>query len=109
MKSITILAALASAFVTLGAPALAETPANRSVVVSYADLDLSTQAGQTKLDRRIARAVSTVCGNAASVDLEGQNNVAKCRTDTAKAVSDKVATAVASANPSGKIAIALGR
>ena len=37
-------------------------PATPSVAVSYADLDLGSNAGAKTLDRRLANAVRTVCG-----------------------------------------------
>jgi UrcA family protein len=55
--------ALVSALAVLGAsPALAD-EAGLSVKVSYADLDLSTQAGATTLFNRIRSAARTVCGH----------------------------------------------
>ena len=42
-------------------PALAQQVTSR-VVVSYADLDLHSEAGVKVLDRRLANAVRTVCG-----------------------------------------------
>jgi UrcA family protein len=55
--------ALVSALAVLGAsPAFADETA-RSVKVSYADLDLSTQAGAATLYSRIRGAARTVCGD----------------------------------------------
>jgi UrcA family protein len=47
-------------------PAFAQTAANPDLVVQqrmvqYADLDLSTAAGQSKLDARLRRAAAAVC------------------------------------------------
>jgi UrcA family protein len=63
-KSIT--AALAAVLGLLGsAQVLADEPA-KSIKVSYADLDLSTQAGATTLYTRIRGAARQVCGDEGS-------------------------------------------
>jgi UrcA family protein len=55
MRYPAILAAALAAAIAL--PAAAET-----VAVEYADLDLSTKAGQDQLERRIDNAARAVCG-----------------------------------------------
>ena len=78
MKTITTLAAALVA--TLAAPALAQDgPAPRSVAVSYADLDLASEAGRRSFDNRLRQAVREVCGAASPADLHGQNLVNACR------------------------------
>src|SRR3546814_20559273 len=63
MQKLLILAALAA--VSTGQPVLAQpAPANPSIAVTHRDLDLRTEAGTKTLDRRIWRAVVTVCGTA---------------------------------------------
>lgn len=56
----------------LAQPALAQSPAQTSAnpevlvqhrMVKYADLDLSTAAGQSKFDARLRRAAAAVCEN----------------------------------------------
>ena len=85
MKAITII--LTSFAITAGvikaAPALAQEPAAVNVsLVRTADLDLGSSDGQRRLDQRLANAVREVCGTASDVDLEGKNEVRKCRDDT---------------------------
>src|SRR5262245_38553549 len=78
-----------TAFVILGAiltsaahPAVA-TAQDRSVqAVSYADLDLTSEAGRGRLDRRIDMAVRKVCGRAWPIDLGAVEEVRRCRIDT---------------------------
>ena len=71
-------------------PALAEAPVIATSTVQTADLDLSTSKGQQVLDRRLQRAANEVCGIASDVDLEGKNEVRRCRADTlAKVASDR--------------------
>lgn len=73
-------AALASALTTSPVFAKAATPGVR--VVSYADLDLSSGAGQARFERRIEAAVRDVCGEAPSFDLVRRQAVEQCRTET---------------------------
>ena len=101
MKAITII--LTAFAITTGvikaAPALAQEPAAMNVsLVRTADLDLGSSDGQRRLDQRLASAAREVCGTASDVDLEGKNQVRKCRDATlAKAISqrDAVLAAVA--------------
>ena len=88
MKAITIV--LASALITAAAlkvaPALAEPlPARGEIAVSTvstADLDQSTRSGLKALNQRLAFAAREVCGVASDADLEGKNDVRKCRDET---------------------------
>ena len=43
--------------------------------VGYGDLDLTSPAGQSALDRRIENAVRQVCGRAWPTDLQSQRQV----------------------------------
>jgi UrcA family protein len=74
------------------APAIAE-PVEPTVNVSLvrtADLDLASERGQRALDARLVVAAREVCGSASEADLEGQNDVRKCRTDVlAKAIGQR--------------------
>lgn len=97
MKKLLILAALAAA--SFGQPAFAQpAPANPSVAVAHRDLDLRTESGTRTLDRRIWRAVVTVCGTASDFDLEGKNNVRQCRRDTRLLASAQADLAIADAS-----------
>ena len=88
MKMLLILAALAS--VSVGSPAFAEPAApQRTATVQHSDLDLSTKAGTDRLKHRVWRAVAEVCGTTSEFDIEGKNDIRKCRRDTARlAVAD---------------------
>ena len=89
MKTITTLAAAVLATVT-AAPALAQDANIRSVAVSFADLDLGSEAGRSTFDNRLRQAVREVCGVASSADLRGQNRVDDCReTLTARAAQQR--------------------
>jgi UrcA family protein len=90
---------LAHAFAALGlagaaiSPALANDAAPPSVTVHVADLDLTSPAGQRALDRRLDRAVRSVCADGGFrtgsriMSREGQACLAKARAS----VRDQVA------------------
>lgn len=107
---------LASALITAAAikvtPALAEQPAEAETRVSFvrtADLDLSSKAGVRQLDERLAQAAREVCGTASDVDLEGKNEVRRCRDETiARARQDK-GNLIASSQGSGFFAVTAAR
>ena len=56
-------AAALATFATAGAALAGEAPAGRQTTVRYADLDLTTAAGQAKLDQRIDRAARAACSS----------------------------------------------
>ena len=69
-------------------PAVAEPPALATAKVQVADLDLSSAAGQRALDRRLNQAVIEVCGTASDADIEGKNDVRRCRSETLARLGD---------------------
>ncbi len=104
MSKLLILAALAAA--SLAKPAMAQPlPQPRSVLVEHSDLDLATERGAKALDRRIWRAVVTVCGTASDYDLEGRNEVRECRRETRALASAEAERVVASKARSRKIEV----
>ena len=68
------------------APALAE-PITVTSTVQTIDLDLSSAKGQRELDRRLAVAAKQVCGTASDADIEGKNEVRRCRVETLAGLS----------------------
>ena len=82
MKILHIAAALAVTLTgTLAAsPSAALAPASpERVIVSYADLDLSSQSGVATLNRRILTAVQAACGTPSDSDPHGKNVIDECR------------------------------
>ena len=79
---------LATLLAFTATPALAEPPALATAKVEVADLDLRTAAGQRALDRRINQAVIEVCGTASDADIEGKNDVRRCRSETLARLAD---------------------
>lgn len=109
MKRIVIIAAALIA-VPFAAPAPAQEPlGQRTQVVSYADLDLARDADVRKLDRRIGRAIKDVCGTASDVDLEGKNEVRRCRVLTSESLAAERGRALAAAGQPTQVAIAAER
>ncbi len=114
MKSFIAAAAFAAAI--FAQPAFAQTaepqqnaPAMVSQSVDYSDLDLSSGAGRAKLDQRIRIAIQHVCGTASDADLEGKNEVRRCRIATRDRISDSRDIAIASSTRPSPISIASGR
>jgi UrcA family protein len=65
-----------------------------SVVVSYADLDLTTEAGQATLDARIAAAVKKVCAKPLAIrDLKAMTEWTDCRQGATAAAFEQVGAA----------------
>ena len=113
MKAITIviISALATAAAITAAPAFAE-PASREVNVSLvrtADLDLSTAGGQRQLDLRLANAAREVCGAASELDLEGKNEVRRCRDQVLAKAKTERESLLAAAERGATIAITASR
>ena len=115
MKAIHII--LTSFAITTGvikaAPALAETAAPASAVnvslVRTADLDLGSSAGKRKLDQRLANAAREVCGVASDADLEGKNDVRKCRDETIARAKAQREAVLAAAGRDATIAVTASR
>ncbi len=76
---ITFAAALATGAVIKVAPALAQDVNVR--IVRTADLDLGSAKDRQALERRLSAAAREVCGTASDADLEGKNQVRRCRDD----------------------------
>ena len=88
------LPAIAFALAALTAtPAIAQ--GANSVKVPYGDLNLGSPAGIAALDRRLDRAVKSVCGDAAIHDLSAQRRIERCRTDTWQSIQDDRQVAIA--------------
>jgi UrcA family protein len=114
MKAITIVlgSALITAAAIKAAPALAETQARGQIVVSTvvtADLDLTTRTGLKTLDHRLETAAREVCGTASDADLEGKNDVRKCREDVLASARQRRDVLMASKQFGSVIAVAAAR
>lgn len=91
---------LATLLAFTATPALAEPPVIATATVRTVDLDLSSQAGQRALDRRLSQAVKEVCGAASDVDVAGKNDVRRCRVDTLASLSAERDQRIAAASGS---------
>jgi UrcA family protein len=81
-------------------PALAEPAQTVISIVKTADLDLGSESGRKALDRRLDVAIAEVCGTASDVDLSGQNDVRRCRTDTRAQIANDRDQRIAAASAS---------
>lgn len=112
MKTILTLALTLAATVAAlpAAPAAAQgVPAQATLAVSYADLDLTTEAGVRTLDRRILTAVQQACGPTSDFDLAGRNVARACRADALERLSAQRQTAIAAAERSAPVQLAAQR
>lgn len=90
MTKLLRLSLLFSALVATPALARSETPTQNRVIVSAADLDLTSAAGQRALDRRLAHAVVEACGTTSTIDLAGSNDIRRCRDEiSARLAADR--------------------
>ena len=77
-----LLASIAAGVATFATvPAQAETSRPQSVLVSYADLDLKSENGVSRLKKRIAFAAETVCGPADMLNYQSRMATAACEAD----------------------------
>jgi UrcA family protein len=97
LKTLPAFAALLAAG-TLVAPTVSQAAESNSVRVSYADLNLASDLGQHKLQRRITGAARVVCVIEDSRELALASATNACRKD-----------AVASAQPAYEAAVAAAR
>jgi UrcA family protein len=102
MNRIVIIAAALLA-APLATPASAE-PVERTQIVSYSDLDLSRSSDVRRLDGRIGRAIAQVCGTASETDLEGRNEVRRCRALVRESLSAERDQALAAARQPTQLA-----
>lgn len=111
MKTLFTIAATALALAASlsASPAVAQNVPTPATAVSYADLDLRTEAGVRALDRRIRAAVREACGSASSFDSAGKDAVRDCRADAFAQISAQRQSAIAEANRSGGYALAAQR
>ena len=93
LKTLPALAALAIAS-ALVIPTVSQAAERTTARVYYADLNLTTEFGQNKLQRRISFAARTVCDTADARDLKFARVVSECRTGTIAAAQPAFQAAV---------------
>lgn len=85
---------LIAASMATGLPSSVEAP---QATVAYADLDLSTEAGQKTLDRRITGAVRKICGSQRSATLAERRAIQRCHSAAMNDANGKAEIVVARA------------
>jgi UrcA family protein len=71
-------------------PAPSDEPIGRTTIVEFSDLDLSTSAGRTTLDRRVKRAVKHVCELGGPTSPTDIDRVSACREQALKDATRQV-------------------
>jgi UrcA family protein len=70
---------------------MAQDEVGKTVTVHHADLDLSSESGRAKLNRRIANATETLCGSYAGVMAEGARQIDACRASAGQQIATQIA------------------
>lgn len=78
-------------------PARAQTPV-RSETVTASGLDLQTQAGRARFQRRLAAAIETVCGSYAGASDVEQRAIGRCRSAARDGIETQLAARETRAN-----------
>jgi len=107
MKTLLTVSLAACALALTASPAPAQD--SRQLVVSYADLDLSTDRGVRTLDRRLRAAAVEACGPTSDADPAGKNDARDCRAETLSMARAQRDVAIAGLQSSPKIQIAARR
>lgn len=102
--------ALVIPLLVVGAPALAEDQVPLSVTVGYTDLDLTSPAGVSRLDRRLDNAIEQVCGDHRGIlALTERLAIGACARETMADVAPQRQAAIDRANgqrPTVEVAMA---
>lgn len=100
-----LLASVAAGLVTFAvAPAHAELGKSRSVAVYFGDLDLATDTGKTRLNKRIAFAAETVCGPVDTLSYHSKRAAADCQSDAIETANRGMVEVFAQAGASIRVA-----
>ncbi|QNE05613.1 UrcA family protein [Croceicoccus marinus] len=100
MKKLMIMAALP--VLAMAAPQAAMAETSKSAEVSYAGLDLTTEAGQKEFKSRIARAVNKVCTDSQGVRGAAEaSKRAACKKSAMQQSEQQYAAAVSEARYGG--------
>lgn len=103
-KSLFAVAALAASAAVVS-PALAGVTGHvRTAIVSYADLDLTTEAGVDTLNGRIRRAAADVCGAPMPMSLLDFADMKACRAEAVASARRAAVTVIAAANSDDRLA-----
>jgi UrcA family protein len=84
-------------------------PQTKVSLVRTADLDLNSSAGRRQLELRLVHAASDVCGTASDADLQGKNEVRKCREGVLAVARSQRDAVLASVAGKGVIAVTAAR
>ena len=97
-------AALAAGTVAIATPAVAA-QAQDGITIAYGDLDLSTDAGKARLDRRVRQAARSFCGDVPLQNIGQRTAVLACHSEVAAAAEEDLRTAMAAKATSVRLAL----
>jgi UrcA family protein len=109
MKTLFALVLAAAALALSATPASAQAQdrgEGGQLLVSFADLDLSSERDARILDRRLRVAAELACGPISDFDPAGKNDVRECRAETLALARAQRDTLMASRRGGQEIAIA---
>jgi len=73
-------------------PAFAQSEEQRSVIVSYDDLNLSSESGRERLTKRVKMAIRQVCGSANRLTLRERAAEQKCELHASRQAETRLAS-----------------
>lgn len=104
LRTFALVTVAAASAVSITAPAFAAGDA-QSRTISYADLDLKSDAGVARLDKRVRAALGEVCGRPDTRDLAARAHAIECRRVAMETVRPNVELAVATARSDTQLAL----
>ena len=90
-------------------PAFANGEEARSVVVSVADLDLSTAAGVAQLERRVRRAAADACDVGTDYEIGDRFSALRCYSDAVAGSREAVTRLAAKRSLGAELALRVSR
>lgn len=114
MKTIASMTSIAAALIAASlaavpSPAFAQVGGPDRIVVSHADLDLTTSAGRAALDLRVLHAARTACGTPSPADPRGRANADICVAEARIAAAAQRDAAIALASRQSQPVLASSR
>ncbi len=104
LRTFTLVTVAAVSAVSVTTPAFAAGD-TQSRTISYADLDLKSDAGVARLNQRVRVALGEVCGDAGTRDLAARAHALACRRTAMETVRPNVELAVANARSDTQLAL----
>ncbi len=98
------LAAIALSTASFGSAAMAQSDDPVSKIISYSDLDLSTEEGQKRLETRLKSAARAVCFEANGRELSKIQEQQQCTVKAISSAKRDMQIAIAKYDPNNRVA-----